>query len=70
MFASTHREHAGTLGTIYQVGSGTATPLTTAVLAPQGLAFGTNGRLLAVSGSPSNPLIASIDPKSGGPVIG
>ena len=51
--------------TIYQVGAGTATPLTTAVVAPQGLAFGANGQLLAVSGNPSNPLIASIDPTNG-----
>lgn len=51
--------------TIYQVGPGTATPLTSAVLAPQGLAFGANGQLLAVSGNPSNALIASIDPTSG-----
>jgi hypothetical protein len=50
---------------IYQVGPGTATPLTSAVVAPQGLAFGANGQLLAVSGSPSNPLIASIDPTTG-----
>jgi len=51
--------------TIYQVGSGTATLLTSAVTAPQGLAFGANGQLLAVSGNPSNPLIASIDPMTG-----
>jgi sugar lactone lactonase YvrE len=51
--------------TIYQVGSGTATPLTSDVSAPQGLAFGANGQLLAVSGNPSNALIASIDPTTG-----
>jgi len=51
--------------TIYQVSPGTATPLTSAVTAPQGLAFRANGQLLAVSGNPSNPLIASIDPTSG-----
>ncbi len=52
--------------TVYTVGTGTATALTSAVAAPQGLAFdpGT-GALLAVSGNPSNPLIASIDPTTG-----
>ena len=54
-----------TTHTIYQVGSGTAAPLTTAVVSPQGLAFNTNGQLLAVSGSPGNGLIASIDPTTG-----
>ena len=51
--------------TIYSVGLGTATALTSAVTAAQGLAFGANGNLLAVSGDPSNPLIASIDPTTG-----
>jgi sugar lactone lactonase YvrE len=51
--------------TIYQVSPGSAAPLTSAVTAPQGLAFGANGKLLAVSGNPSNPLIASIDPTTG-----
>ncbi len=56
---------APTAHTIYSVGSGTATPLTTAVTAPQGLAFGANGQLLAINGSPSNPTIHSIDPTTG-----
>ncbi len=51
--------------TIYRVGPGTAAPLTSAVTAPQGLAFAINGQLLAVSGDPSNPLVASIDPITG-----
>jgi tripartite motif-containing protein 71 len=51
--------------TIYTVGPGTATPLTSAVVAPQGLAIGAGGALFAVSGSPSNPLLASIDPTTG-----
>jgi MYXO-CTERM domain-containing protein len=50
--------------TIYTVGPGTATPLTSAVTAPQGLAFG-NGNLFAVSGFPSDPLVASINPTTG-----
>jgi hypothetical protein len=51
-------------GTIYHVGTGTATPLTTALSAPQGLAFA-NGQLLAVNGSPANPEIVSINPTNG-----
>jgi hypothetical protein len=51
--------------TIYQVGSGTASPLTSAVTSVQGLAFGTNGQLLAVSAFPGSGLIASIDPTTG-----
>jgi streptogramin lyase len=56
---------APTGGTIYSAGLGTATPLTTAVAAPQGLAFGHDGKLLAINGSPSNPTIYSIDPTNG-----
>jgi streptogramin lyase len=52
-------------GTIYQAGAGTATPLTTSVTAPQGLAVAANGMLLAINGSPSNPTIYSIDPTNG-----
>ena len=56
---------APTGGTIYHVTTGAATSLSTAVSAPQGLAFGGNGRLLAVNGNPSNPQVWSIDPTTG-----
>ena len=56
---------APTGGTIYHVTTGAAAPLSTAVSAPQGLAFGGNGRLLAVNGNPSNPQVWSIDPSNG-----
>jgi hypothetical protein len=53
--------------TIYTVSGGTATPLTTAVLDPRGLAIGANGatagQLLAVSQSQQS--ISSINPTSG-----
>jgi large repetitive protein len=52
-------------GTIYTVGPGTSTPLTTALSAPQGLAIGANGQLLAINGSPANPEIVSINPTNG-----
>jgi hypothetical protein len=42
-----------------------ATPLSTAVSAPQGLAFGRDGELFAVNGNPSNPQIWSINPTIG-----
>jgi len=51
--------------TIYSVASGTATSLSTAATAPQGLAFGANGQLLAINGNPSNPAIYSINPMHG-----
>jgi streptogramin lyase len=60
---------APTAPAIYRVGAGTATPLNTTILAPQGLAFNTNGQLLAVSGSPSNPSIWSVDPTSGNATV-
>ncbi len=56
---------APTGGTIYHVTVGSATSLSTAVSAPQGLAFGGNGLLLAVNGNPSNPQVWSIDPSNG-----
>ncbi len=56
---------APTASTVYRVGPGTSTPLTTAISAPQGLAFGASGQLLAINGNPSNPLISSIDPTNG-----
>lgn len=59
LFASAPTAH-----TVYDVGPGTATPLSSALSAPQGLAFGA-GDLLAVNGNPSNPAIWSIDPTSG-----
>jgi hypothetical protein len=55
---------APTAATIYQVGTGTATPLTTAVFAPQGLAYA-NGQVLALSGGSTNPSIWSINPANG-----
>lgn len=55
---------------IYHVGPGTATPLnTTAVTAPQGLAFASNGQLLAINGSPSDPSIWSINPTNGNSMV-
>ena len=60
---------APTGGTIYHVTIGAATPLSTAVSAPQGLAFLGNGRLLAVNGNPSIPQVWSIDPTSGNALI-
>ena len=51
--------------TIYSVAPGTATPLTTTITAPQGLAIGGNGQILAVSGGPINPSIWSINPTTG-----
>jgi sugar lactone lactonase YvrE len=56
---------APTGGTVYAVSPGTSTPLTTGIRAPQGLAIGSSDQLLAVSGSPSNPLIATIDKTNG-----
>ncbi len=50
--------------TIYSIGPGTATPLTTSITAPQGLAFG-GGKLFAVSGGSIIPSIWSIDPTTG-----
>jgi len=56
-------------GTVYHVSSGTATPLSASVLAPQGLAIALNGQVLAVNGSPSAPGIWSIDPTNGNAVV-
>ena len=52
------------LGTVYTVGTGTATPLTTAITAPQGMTYA-DGMLLAVSGGSTNPSILSINPTTG-----
>ncbi len=60
---------APTGGTIYHVTAGAAAFLSNAVSAPQGLAFGSNGLLLAVNGNPSNPQILSIDPSNGNALL-
>ena len=54
---------------VYRAGIGTATLLTTTALAPQGLAIGAAGQLLAASGNPSNPLIYSINPSNGNTTV-
>jgi sugar lactone lactonase YvrE len=56
---------APTGGTIYHAGVGTATPITTDVFAPQGLAFAANGQLLAINGNPSDSTVYSVNPTNG-----